>query len=183
MRTISENDVERALPKVAPGLEKYRQIQGRLHSCDVSADRDFQRRFDHFYRVRKGEKWRACFFRLMQTAKHDGISFPYALDHLQRETGSIEASFTSKLVATIDPAKPVIDKFVLGHFELALPYPKAKERFNRVLIIYEALCDHYARLFASPTGSMILNCFDRHSGETDLTPVKKADLVLWQIRH
>jgi len=30
-------------------------------------------------------------------------------------TGRIEASFTSKLLATLDPTLPVIDTIVLGH--------------------------------------------------------------------
>jgi hypothetical protein len=170
--------VEAALPKVEPGLRKYRLIQDRLHCCDVSTDRDFQRQFDHFYRVRKNQEWRTCFFGLLERVKACGISFHEALDSMQSATGNVEASFASKLVATIDPSKPVIDKFVLKHFRLSLPYPKAKNRFERVLNLYESLCEQFSGLIASSTGSTILDCFDRRFGHTNLTALKKVDLVL-----
>jgi hypothetical protein len=183
MVALSRVQVEAALPRVEPGLKKYCWIQEHLHSCDVSSGRDFQRHFDHFYRVRKNENWRRCFFALMQCAKFSGITFYDALGALRDATGNIEASFASKLVATVDPSKPVIDKFVLEQFKLSLPYPKAKERFTCVLDVYESLSDLYSRLLSSPTGSMILDCFDHRFGSTNLTALKKVDLVLWQLQR
>ena len=182
MVALSQAQVEAALARVEPGLRKYCSIQARLSCCDVSVERDFQRQFDHFYRVRRNEEWRKSFFRLMERAKRCGISFPQALDTLQRENGKFEVSFASKLVATVNPAKPVVDKYVRKHFNLSLPYSKAKDRFERAVNLYELLTDRFAELLASPTGSMILHCFDHRYADVDLTALKKVDLVLWQIR-
>ena|SRR5688500_10333522 len=104
MVAVSRAQVKAALASLEPGLRKYCSIQIRLSCCDVSLDRDFQRQFDHFYRVRRNEEWRGSFFRLMEGTKCCGISLQQALNALQRENGKFEVSFASKLVATIDPA-------------------------------------------------------------------------------
>jgi hypothetical protein len=77
---------------------------------------------------------------------------------------------------------PLIDRFVLNQFGLSLPYWNAKDRFQRVVSVYESLSNGYSQLLSSPTGLMIIECFDCHFGNSDLTPLKKVDLVLWQIR-
>ena len=64
----------------------------------------------------------------MQVSKAQCINFPEALRALRERTGRLEASFASKLVATLDPNKPVIDKFVLSNFNLRLPYHGAANR-------------------------------------------------------
>jgi len=133
--------------------------------------------------VRRNQEWRECFFGLLERVKRCGISFHDTLDCLQNATGNVEASFASKLVATIDPSKPVVDKLVLKHFKLALPYLKARNRFARTVDVYESLCELFSELLASPTGSTILDGFDRRFGHTTLTALKKVDLVLWQIRR
>jgi hypothetical protein len=182
MVSVNRVQVEAALPGVDTGLDRYLLIQDHVHFCNVSTNREFQRLFNGFYKVRRNGEWRARFFALLERVKSRGISFHDALDELRSATGNIEASFASKLVATIDPSKPVIDEFVLNQFGLSLPYPKAKDRFNRVLCVYECLSDGYAQLLSSPTGLMIIECFGRRFGNKNVTPLKKVDLVLWQIR-
>jgi hypothetical protein len=61
------------------------------------------------------------FFALLESSKLNGIGFPEALREIHHRCGMVEASFASKLVATLDPSKPVIDKFVLEYFAMRLP--------------------------------------------------------------
>jgi hypothetical protein len=69
----------------------------------------------------------------MESAKVTGIEFPEALREISRRTGRIEASFSSKLVATLSPTKPVIDRFVLENFELKLPRWGLHDRESRII--------------------------------------------------
>lgn len=97
-------------------------------------------------------------------------------------TGRIEASFASKLVATLDPSKPVIDKFVLGNFELRLPTRTVANREERTIELYQQLCLKYCGFMKGPVGTMIRKMFDEKYPNANITHLKKIDLVLWQIR-
>ena len=59
-------DVVVALPRIAPGLAKYQRIQARLYETDLRVDRDFQRAFNGFYRVRRGADWQQVFYALLE---------------------------------------------------------------------------------------------------------------------
>src|SRR5207245_3969888 len=74
-----------------------------------------------------------------ESSKAKGIEFPEALQEVNRRTGRVEASFASKLVATLDPSKPVIDKFVLAHFELSLPRCGVSNQGLKTIHLYREL--------------------------------------------
>jgi hypothetical protein len=150
--------------------------------CDVRTDERFQTRFNGFYRVRRGLSWRNEYFALLESAKVTGIEFSKALTEINRRTGRIEASFASKLVATLNPLTPVIDKFVLENFELRLPRWGLPDRESKTINLYRTFCDAYERLLSSTTGALIRELFDRYFPCSGITELKKIDLVLWQIR-
>jgi hypothetical protein len=104
------------------------------------------------------------------------------LQAIHRSTRRIEASFSSKLVATLDPSKPVIDKFVLRCFELRLPYWGSAGRVENTIELYEKLCLKYDGFMTSPDGVRIRNMFDERYPNANIVDIKKMDLVLWQIR-
>jgi hypothetical protein len=62
----SELNIQSALGRLPDGVKSYQWLQANVMKCNVSTDRDFQRRFDAFYRVRRGSEWRAAFFALME---------------------------------------------------------------------------------------------------------------------
>ena len=182
MIKLTEKEIDEGLAKIRYGLRKYCWIQANLQKCDVSKDHDFQTRFNDFYKVRRDARWRGRYYELMQKAKGDGITFAKAVRALRDQTGRIEASFASKLVATLDPAKPVIDKFVLGNFGLRLPYHNASNREPKAVEVYKQLCKEYEALMSSSIGHMICDKFRNRYPWAEITDLKKIDLVLWQIR-
>jgi hypothetical protein len=74
--------------------------------------------------------WQEVFYGLMARAKHQDLPFHEVLHALHDATGRHEASFASKLVATFDPSKPVIDAVVLKNVGLRLP-PYAAAQIGR----------------------------------------------------
>ena len=59
------------------GLPDYKAIMDQVWRTDVSADAEFQRRFDHYYRVRRNAEWRAKYYSIFQDfkKKSDSVSF------------------------------------------------------------------------------------------------------------
>jgi hypothetical protein len=179
---LTEQEIATALARIPDGLAKYQWIQDRVWRCDVTRDTSFQTRYNGFYRVRRGGGWRAGYFGIMQQAKSTGITFGQALRTLLAPSGRIEASFASKLVATLDPDTPVIDRFVLSNFGLRLPYPTALERERKTVAIYEELCARYEAVLRSRIGRLICARFSEQFPMAAISDLKKIDLVLWQHR-
>jgi hypothetical protein len=181
---LDEVAIEQSIPRVSDGLEKYCRIQSALMATDVAEDRSFQTGFNAFYRVRRGEAWRSAFFALLQKEKSFQRSFAEVLRALHAATGRVEASFASKLVATIDPEKPVIDSIVLKNLGLKLPPPGAAEaRLPRIEALYNRLKQIYAEFLATEAGRHLTDRFAESYPGRLVTRVKILDLVLWQTRH
>src|ERR1700756_1787179 len=101
---------------------------------------------------------------------------------LNRRCGTIEASFASKLVATLDASKPVIDKFVFEHFAMRLPRWGSVDREEKTIELYRELCEKYRVLLQSPTGKLIRELFDLRYPNSEVSELKKVDLVPWKAR-
>jgi hypothetical protein len=157
-------------------------IQAHVHTCDVSVEREFQRRFTGFYRVRRNDTWRRAYFGLLEASKQGGVSFRCALTSLLEDTHQIEASFASKLVATIDDSQPVIDSVVLKHVGLRLPPASTPERISRVVDVFESLSHWYQEQLCHPRGIATVRLFREAYPAAHVSDLKALDLVLWQVR-
>lgn len=113
-RFMNKAEIVTAIEKARRGIGQYLEIMDLLPRVDVRTDRDFQKRYNAFYRVRqRSEEWYAVYFAYLEKHKRRKTSFDQVLDHLHAELGRYEPSFSSKLVATLDPEQPVWDRFVL----------------------------------------------------------------------
>jgi hypothetical protein len=130
MDNLTDEQLQNALKRLEPGMCKYLWLQRQLLLCDVSTSDEFQRRFSGFYRVRRNSHWKLEYFKLLEFSKLNGIDFPSALREINCRCGGLEASFASKLVATLDLSKPVIDKFVLRYFGMQLPRSSDAARYS-----------------------------------------------------
>ena len=175
--------LERALPLVAVGLEKYCRLRETVQQTDVSRDREFQRRFNGFYRVRRNASWQAVFYGLLEQQKAQRDSFATLLRQLHAGTGRIEASFASKLTATVDPREPVIDAIVLQNLGLRLKATgQVETRLASIVAIHDQIAALYSGYLATAAGGQLVKRFTDSYPNRNLTPVKMLDLVLWQVR-
>jgi hypothetical protein len=180
--TLTSSQIESAIPATAIGLAKYVWLQKNLRITDVRADRNFRRRFNGFYRIRRGEDWQRSFFELLEEMKSNPLPFSEILASLFRSTGRYEASFASKLLATIDPKNPVIDRFVLTNLRLRLPLNGCKDRQRRICDIYAAISSILGNFLETASGRYIVQRFRAVHPEADITEMKMLDLILWQTR-
>ena len=179
---LNQDQIDAALPRVAVGLKKYGWLQTELAARDVSRDREFQTRFGGFYRVRRNAQWRSAFFEILEDAKSTRTPFVDALRRLQGATGRVEASFASKLVATVDPTQPVIDSVVLKNLGLKLPPTGTFDRIGRIADLHQSLARTYSAYLSSESGRRLVTSFHHSYPNDRLTEIKMLDLVLWQTR-
>jgi hypothetical protein len=118
----------------------------------------------------------------MGRAKEEGLEFRAVLQALHGATNRYEASFASKLVATLDPSKPVIDAFVLRNVGLRLPTYAAADRAGRIGEIYSEIISAFTTFLSGERGYYLVSAFSRTYPDARVTDVKMLDLVLWQTR-
>lgn len=102
---------------------------------------------------------------------------------LHNTTGRVEASFASKLVASVNPDLPVIDAFVLRNLGLRLPRAGVIDsRLRRMVDLYDQIQRLFAEYLETAVGRRLIVSFEQAYPGRGLTPVKTLDLVLWQAR-
>jgi len=183
MVELNRSQIDAALTRVGEGLRQYLWLQARVADADCfHRDTEFRRRFNRFYRVRRSPAWQETFYDLMARAHREGLQFPDVLHALHERTSRVEASFASKLVATLDPSQPVIDAFVLKNVGLRLPAHAATNRAARICQVHNELAARVAAFLSSEPGAYLVSQFRRTYPDATITEVKMLDLVLWQTR-
>jgi hypothetical protein len=180
--TLTKTQIDAALPKVAQGLQKYVWLQAMRDASDLRSDPLFRRQFNHFYRVRRNKEWQDKFYELLENFKGAAIGFPDVFDALYQATGRCEASFASKLLATLDPHMPVIDSIVLRNLQLRLPAASAKDRVSRIHQLHASLLACFTDYLATEDGKYLVTRFREAYAGIDISEIKVLDLVLWQTR-
>jgi hypothetical protein len=183
---LTSADIRGAINRARRGIEQYQELMGTVHSVDVSQDATFQRKYNAFYRVRsRSSSWYVCYYGLMEGLKLEraDAEFAHVLDEIHATTGRYEPSFASKLVATLDPSKPIWDAYVLANSGHKRPLYSNKEKMALAKGVYQSIEHWYARFLASEDGKRCIHEFDslveNRAGITDL---KKVDFILWQMR-
>lgn len=180
---LTEAEIDAALLKVEPGLKQYMWLQSQVFGRgQFHDDPEFRRRYNHFYRVRRAPAWQNIFFGLMARAKKEQLQFHAVLDLLRQSTGRYESSFASKLIATLNPTKPVIDSVVLKKLGLHLPSYKTADRTAAISSLHQMLETLFAAFLGTDGGKYLVRAFDGLYPDSGITNAKKLDLVLWQSR-
>ena len=181
MIRLDAEAIDKALQRAAKGLDKYSWLQTALPRTDVAHDREFQTAFNGFYRVRRDSEWQSAFYGLLERNKAERQSFAEVLRELHAATGRVEASFASKLVATIDPHMPVIDAIVLKHLGLSLPRPGPIEtRLEGVVELHDRIRALFCEYLETKAGRQLVTRFVETYPDREISRVKMLDLVLWR---
>lgn len=171
---------------IKTGLQKYEKIMELFQSVDVSVDEEFQRTFNGFYRVRRRKPdFYAALYSFLESHKNKKITFAEVLQYFYDWFGRLEASFSSKVVATIDPNMPIWDSEVLKrlHLKPAKYSLSPQERLEATCKIYETIQSWYKTYLTMPEAHNMIAQFNEHIGKTNITPTKKIDFILWQTRE
>ena len=181
--SLNKSQIKAALPLLKQGLNQYLWLQSRIIGQDpFHQDAEFRRRYNHFYRVRRGLVWQEVYYELMARSKNEGLQFHVVLDLLRQATGRCEASFASKLIATITPHAPVIDSVVLRNLGLRLPYANSSDRMARICKLHQKLGMLFGEFLDAENGKYLVGEFKTMYPDASITEIKMLDLVLWKTR-
>ncbi|GHV23871.1 hypothetical protein FACS189494_12120 [Spirochaetia bacterium] len=181
---MEEYKIRKSLERIKDGLEQYLEIMELFPNVNVSTNKSFQSRYTGFYKMRHNNvKFYDAYYLFMENHKNNIPSFTETLIYLY-QFGRLEASFSSKLLATINPNLPVWDQFILNHFNLEKP-PTNLSNDTRIIQannVYEAIIQKYKTFLASDESKTWIKLFDEYYPNCKITPIKKIDLILWQAR-
>jgi hypothetical protein len=166
-------------------VQKYSWLQTQLHSINVSSHDagEFQRRFKGFYRVRRNQAFCGPFFGLLEREKANvGIDFASVL--LEVSTDRVEASFSSKLVASIRPDMPVWDREVMRNLGIRTTGPAGdrNDKIRATLQRYEDLGTRMTQFLHDAQFLELRRAFDQRFPGTVVSDMKVMDFFLWQYR-
>ena len=133
--------------------------------------------------IRRNEKWRQHCYNLFAKAKTERFSFEQIITELYRLTGNVEASFSSKMLATIDASKPIWDQYVLQNLGLELMEKIQEEKLQNAVALYAQIVNWYADYLATDEARENIGEFDRLLPEyACISETKKIDCLLWSKR-
>lgn len=173
--------IENALAS-AYGLPKYIKIMEKLRTSeDLTKDSDFQKTFNGFYRVRRNENWRRKFYSIFQECRYnESVTFEEIFSRVYDSTGRMEASFSSKMLASINPDKPVWDSRILHYLGLKIPDPDRSDRQERIIDIYRRIENAYADYLKTDEAEENIRLFDEWMpAYKEISSVKKIDCLIW----
>ena len=179
-----QSNIFASLHRRQSDLARYAYTIRSLRLLDVSRDETYQRTFNGLYMVRRNVHWRSKFYSMLETCKAEPRpNFRTVLSQLFQDTGRVEASFASKLVATIDPGLPIYDSIVRQNLDLQ---QRAGRRSDRL----ELLATDYAFIQAHSSEQTQTGIFRRLRAEFDdqfaefveFSDTKVLDLMIWQMR-
>lgn len=172
--------------ETAFSLKAYIQIMDAVGSADFCADSDFRKQFNGFYVIRqKKAAWYDKYYSLFVRQRENPLSFEELLRAMD-EFGSLEVSFVSKMIATVNPNKPIWDQYVIGledTWEKARTHSK-EARIALAVTIYEAIEEWYRQFLETENGKTCIQRFDEALPKYKeiITDVKKMDYLLWSKR-
>lgn len=161
------------------GLDRYAQIM-----AGDSASPNFQRAFNGYYRIRRNEAWRRQYYALFAKAREERCPFEQIITELYELTGNVEASFSSKMLATIDASKPIWDQYVLQNLGLELGGKTKEEKLQNAVALYARIEGWYADYLTTAEARDAIETFERLLPDYAwVSDTKKIDCLLWSKRE
>lgn len=180
-----EIDIEKSIAKLSTRsfeLEQYKRIMQRVRCVNVSSDINFQREFNYFYKIRRNKEWRNYFYNLFEKCKiKAAVDFSNILHELYAGTQNVEASFSSKMLATLNPKMPIWDSIVISRLGLKQSTSANKDkRLYETIETYAQMVSWYDEFLGTRLAEKIIGTFNcKFPQYVSISEVKKIDFVLW----
>ena len=181
MITLNAHTVFQSVLADAMRLDQYAYIMNTFRNTDVTTDSVYQKTFNAFYVVRCDENWRREYYALMEQCKTAPHTFEEILKAMHSFSGRVEASYASKLLATIDSSYPIWDQYVLKN--LGVKDRKGFRTIEGTVDAYEQIRGWYADYLGTDEAKENIGIFDRELPDYAwISDLKKIDFMLWKMR-
>ena len=181
-------------------MDKYLYLIDKVKdsSFDITEDAEgFQKKYNGFWNLRRNKTWRDEYYkyfqRIRQRDSENLPSFKEILENVSRinkelndhskmqSQNWIEVSFSSKMLATLNPDMPVWDSRVINTLGIRKLWESNKS-IDYAANLYEAICRCYQKYLKSDEGQKCLEVFDSYMLMPEykkISDVKKLDYLLW----
>ena len=169
----------------------------KVREKDVSKDKKYQKNFTSYYSVRRDAEWLEEFYSYMQSQKNAKslnfetiLRYLSSIQHSVRKTKknpsgkatTIEASFSSKMLATFDWSYPIWDSQVTRFLGINVTEDPAMDTISKYINSYKKLKERIDELIKSNEGKKCIDLFDEQFPDyKDINSVKKIDFFLWNL--
>ena len=176
--------------ETAFGLKAYSTIMQFTKNRPFVATPEFRKTFNGYYKLRqRSAKWYDKYYSLFESQFCADCSFEDLLREMHTVNGSLEVSFISKLIATVNPQMPIWDQYVVRNIGLESEWlcssrlPKEK-RIQKAVEIYNKIVKWYSDFLNDETGKACIKLFDQllPQYKDKLSDTKKIDCILWSKR-
>ena len=170
--------------KIVSSIPDYLYLQKKKFD-----DIEYEKKFTSFYKLNLGKNNNAFkkkyFALLKESSKKNTVHFENVIQRLSKINSKSQLSFSSKLVATIDNKKCVIDSRILHQLSISRYYIKdTTKRQKRDIEIYNAVNKFFNAFAKQKEGKELLKIFNdktkKIKGATKVSAVKKLDFIFWQ---
>ena len=159
-------------------LDKYKYLNDNLYKCDT---KEYQTIFNSFYKVRRNANWRKIFYKYFESIKDTkDIKYEDIITYLYKETGNVETSFSSKVLATINPNMPILDRNVLSNLKLKIDGKTKEEKFNNAIKTYYKIIEIENEMLNNLQIQKFIKEFKELFPEYELSNIKILDCLLWK---
>jgi hypothetical protein len=170
-------------------IEVYKFLQQEFNKGSVVENPVFQFVYRSFYRLDNAgltAEFKREYFIIMEELRDTPcidicyiVNRLYDFPRLKGDT-SIQFSFSTKMINTINPLYPIYDSEVAKVFGFSTYHIKNKEqKINRYLSQQQIIQTTYKSLLSDHQFHDVLRLFDKKFIGNDLHPVKKIDFIFW----
>lgn len=168
------------------GMDKYKNIISMFNdkSIDLSSKK-FTKSFNSFYRVRRNEEWQKIYYNYFNMNRDNkNLTFDEILDYMYYHTrgNMIEASFCSKMLATVNPNMPIWDQYVLKNLDIKVEGNTKEERLTKTKEAYKRIIDEVNSKLENEEIQQTISDFRAFFPELQFSDVKILDFILWNER-
>jgi hypothetical protein len=107
-----------------------------------------------------------------------GLTFADVLGHLHEAFYRVDASFSARLLHTLQPDMPTWDLHIGQNTGIRIPAYHSRDQIATAVKRYGELARWFAAYRDSPDGTALLRLFDTRFPASGISDIKKIDLVL-----
>ncbi len=175
-------------------IRTYLTLLSRFRNVDVTWDTEFQKKYCRYWRLfgaGLSQDFRSAYFELMEGSKGRALPSIRELTRILSTVPSnslgrrtLQFSFASKLLHTLDPHRPIYDSMVATFYRFSVPNPtKSFEgRLQSFLSFYDFLVAEYKQVLTNRLLEQPIAIFRNHfSGSDEYTDEKIVDTLIWRL--
>jgi hypothetical protein len=175
-------------------IRTYLTLLSIFRNVDVTRDTEFQNKYCRYWRLfgaGLSQDFRSAYFELMEGLKGTALRsirevtlILYRVPSNSSGRRTLQFSFASKLLHTLDPHRPIYDSMVATFYQFSIPDPtnNLEDRLQIFLSFYDFLVAEYKKVLTTRLLGQPIAIFRNHFSVSDeYTDEKIIDTLIWRV--